>query len=204
MNNIGARYFRLCLTAKDGRLSRQPVIEGLHNGGAFPAYNWLEVARYNPRLEFDGEAIDLTETGLDRRLFCLLGVLLPPGGHLMVEYDSHSQRVTERILGLGYPPLTTPLGSLLLAAGCRSFRDWYIPEGGREGPRKLQGFKPLDEGTARERTRALAQALGEVLEPPRRPDDPWNRTALRLARQARRILHRELRQGPGPSSRPSP
>ena len=31
------------------------------------------------------------------------------------------------------------------------FRDWYYAEGGREGARKLQGFRALNEQHARER-----------------------------------------------------
>ena len=186
-NNVGARYFRLYLVDSAGRLSRQPLAEGLHNSGPFPAYNWLELTRYDPLVEFEGEGLDLAAHGLDRRLFSLLARLLPPGGHLMVEYESPSQRATERILGLGYPPAASPLGSLLLAAGCLSFRDWYIPEGGREGPRKLQGFKPLDEGQAK--ARALAKALQELLkQPPKGEHGQWGQMARQGAARALRAL----------------
>ena len=52
---------------------------------------------------------------------------------------------TERALRHWVPPAATPLGLALLQAGCRWFKDWYFPEGGREGGTKLQGTLPLDE-----------------------------------------------------------
>jgi len=53
--------------------------------------------------------------------------------------------MTARALTAGVPPRATPLGAAMAAAGCGvAFRDWYISEGGREGPRKLQGFRALD------------------------------------------------------------
>jgi len=145
----------------------------------------LELVRYDPLVEFDGEKLDVAARGLDRRLFRMLGSLLPPGGHLMVEYESPSQQATERILGLGYPLAASPLGCLLLAAGCLSLRDWYIAEGGREGPRKLQGFKPLDVEQGRERAAALVASLRELLaRPPVEAHGPWDRRARWLARRA--------------------
>ncbi len=47
--------------------------------------------------------------------------------------------------------------------GCRSYRDWYISEGGREGPRKLQGFMPLNDEVRREKEERLRQELAEFL-----------------------------------------
>jgi hypothetical protein len=90
----------------------------------------------------DGQPHDIRDGDNDRALFQMLAALVPPGGHLMVEYDSPFHEATARMLTLGYPPVTTPLGRRLFQAGVRSYRDWYISEGGREGPRKLQGFKP--------------------------------------------------------------
>ncbi len=67
---------------------------------------------------------------------------LGPGGSLMVAYGADE---TGRALRRGVPPAATPLGLELLRAGCRWFKDWYFPEGGREGGTKLQGTLPLDE-----------------------------------------------------------
>lgn len=79
---------------------------------------------------------------------------LGPGGSLMVAYGGDE---TERALRRGAPPPATPLGLALLAAGCRWFKDWYFPEGGREGGTKLQGTIPLDPAH-RERAEALLRA----------------------------------------------
>ncbi len=191
-NSVGARYFQLFLVDPQGRLSRQPLALGLWNSGPFPGYNWVELARYDARPTFDGERLDLAAARLDRRLFRLLSQLVPPGGHLMVEYESPGQRDSERILGLGYPPVTSPLGYLLFQAGCRSFRDWYISEGGREGPRKLQGFKPLDAADAQAKTERLRRELSELLSRPPAPGHGnWGRTARRLARAALKALGAE-------------
>ena len=63
----------------------------------------------------------------------------------MAEYESRPRTSTARALAAGVPPVATPLGALLFDLGCGvAFRDWYISEGGREGPRKLQGL-PRDE-----------------------------------------------------------
>ena len=192
-NNVGASYFQLYLVDTGGRLSRQPFAQGLYNSGRYPAYNRVEFIRYDARPAYDGDSVDLAATGIDRQLFRLLGDLLPPGGHLMVEYESPTQRETERILTLGYPAAASPLGILLLAAGCLSFRDWYIPEGGREGPRKLQGFKPLDEEQAGQRARALADTLREALgQPPRAEHGLWAQLARRLGREALEVLAARL------------
>jgi hypothetical protein len=67
---------------------------------------------------------------------------LGPGSSLMVAYEADE---TERALRRRTPPAATPLGYEMLRAGCRWFKDWYYPEGGREGGTKLQGTLPLDQ-----------------------------------------------------------
>ena len=197
------------LLAKGWSLPGGHALAGLHNSGPFPAYNWVELIRYEVALTFgpsalrpgSGQAslrtgertVDLAGDDLDLPLLRMLSALVPAGGHLMVEYDSPSQKASERALTLGYPPVTSPLGFLLFRVGCRSFRDWYIAEGGREGPRKLQGFKPLNEEIAREKTAALRRQMEELLA---RPDDghhgEWGALARRLAGEVLRALGRQL------------
>lgn len=184
-NAVGAVYFQAFLRLADGRLSDEPLLLGLHNSGRYPAYNWIDVIRYEDSATFEAtERLDLAAGGPDRRLFRLLGQLIPPGGHLMVEYESEGQRPTERMLALGMPPVATPLGYLLFLSGCgASFRDWYISEGGREGPRKLQGFKPLDDEDTGRKARSMAEELQQFLaRAPRKEHRQWERLARRLAR----------------------
>jgi hypothetical protein len=47
----------------------------------------------------------------------------------------------------------------MFQAGCRSFKNWHISEGGREGPRKLQGFKPWNDEIRRDKTERLRDEL---------------------------------------------
>jgi hypothetical protein len=140
---------------------------GLYHSGPYPSYNWIEVAQVNEHLTFEARDLEsrvvIDAAGL-RRLMALLGELIPPGGHLMLEYESPRWSSTARALNLGAPPAATELGELLRAAGCAaSIRNWYIPEGGHEGPRKLQGFKPLDEGRARSAREARDRDLRDFL-----------------------------------------
>jgi hypothetical protein len=179
-NNVGSHYFQLFLADDSGRLALEPLALGLHNSGPFPAYNWVEFTHYRPVLRFNGETVDLAAERLEQPLFQIVSELVPPGGHIMVEYDSPTQRATERLLTLGYPAACSPIGYLLLQAGCRSYRNWYIAEGGREGPRKLQGFKPLNGAIAAEKTALLRRELESTLA---LPDEGEHEDLRRLARE---------------------
>jgi hypothetical protein len=204
-NSAGARYFQLFLRLSDGRLSH-PFLLGLHNSGPFPAYNWIDVARYDGVASFDGGDDFALAGAAEQRLFRLLGGLVPPGGHLMLEYESAHARSTERMLSLGLPPVATPVGYLLFRAGCAGFRDWYISEGGREGPRRLQGFKPLDAVGAAGKAAAVAADLRAFLArkaPPERSDvRRWDALARRLARRVlRRLEHAPPKRLTAPTGR---
>ena len=85
---------------------------------------------------------------------------LGEGGSLMVGYEGDD---TERALRRRVPPAATPLGLALLGAGCRWFKDWYFPEGGREGGTKLQGTLPLDEQRRNQAEGELATELRAFL-----------------------------------------
>jgi hypothetical protein len=183
-NNVGSRYFQLWLSDGDGRLSDEPLGFGLHNSGPFPAFNWIELTQYREVLHLGDEVVDLRTAGLERTLFEQLALFVPPGGHVMVEYDSPTHRATQRMLTLGYPPVCSPLGHLMFRIGCRSYRDWYISEGGREGPRKLQGFMPLNEEVGREKEAKLREELTSFLaRTARGTTDEWAAVARRTAQE---------------------
>lgn len=169
-NRYGAAYFQLFLQNARGETSKQPVIMGLHHQGSYPGYNWIEVMSLAPKAKFgSGEEVPfgISSNGRTRQLFQYLADLLPPGGHMMVEYDSPEQRDTARLLALGIPPIATPLGYTLFLAGCGlGFKDWYFAEGGIEGPRKLQGHKVLDSRHARLKTEEIIQELSNFLRQP--------------------------------------
>jgi hypothetical protein len=183
-NNVGSRYFQLYLVDGDGVLSDETLALGLHNSGRFPAFNWIELTHYREVLRVGGELLDLPTTGLDRALFEMLKPYVPPGGHIMVEYDSPTHRATERILTLGFPQVCSPIGYLMFGIGCRSYRDWYISEGGREGPRKLQGFMRLNDEIRREKEAKLREELTSFLSrTDGGPQDEWPEVARRTARE---------------------
>ncbi|MSQ41755.1 MAG: DUF1122 domain-containing protein [Dehalococcoidia bacterium] len=164
-NSVGARYFRLYLRSAELGRPAEPVVFGLQAAGPYPGFNWVEVIEYRDRLPLDGTAREvLVPAGVERLIFGRLAELVPPGGHLMAEYDSPARRSTARALAASVPPRATPLGATLAAVGCAvALRDWYIAEGGREGPRKLQGFRALNAAHARTRARETIAALEAFL-----------------------------------------
>ncbi len=168
---IEQRYFKLHLIDSFDQNSDPPVFMGIYSEGrkSISIKGWID-GDYFEKVSFSGgETLDLSEKELDIKLFKLLGDLIPSGGSLMVAYDmiwgeSDVHKITKRSLELGIPPVVTPLGHLLFQAGCGlSIRDWYIPEGGQEGPRKLQGFKPLNEEHARKRTKETVKTLKDFI-----------------------------------------
>jgi hypothetical protein len=154
-NPFGAVYFQVMTT---GERKEPPALLGLISRGSYPAYNWIEVLHFN--------AENLEKGGLLLPLFRHLSALVPPGGHMMVEYESPSWSTTREALALGVPPLLTPLGQVLWQIGCERVRDWHIAEGGREGPRKLIGYKAFNPQTSSLRREELERELQEFLARP--------------------------------------
>ncbi|MCS7207508.1 MAG: DUF1122 family protein [Dehalococcoidia bacterium] len=142
-NRVGAHYFRLWWLTPSGEPTHPPLVEGLHHRGSYPATNWVEVMTLPSVVEGAGVRLALEGEALVA-LLRLLRALLPPGGHIMVEYEAPHRADTRRALERGTPPEATPLGQALLQAGFTGgFRDWYFAEGWAEGPRKLQAFLPF-------------------------------------------------------------
>ncbi len=144
-NKVGSDYFRAFLVSdRLGRLA-QPFLWGVINRGPFPGFNWVEVTGSTNRVPLEsGDEVQIPE-GIEIEVVRTLARLVPAGGHLMLEYDSRHRASTARALMARVPPVATPLGAMMFAAGCGvAFTDWYISEGGREGARKLQGFRALD------------------------------------------------------------
>ncbi len=190
-NRFGARYFRVFLQNTFGKVSNQPVLLGLFNQGRYPSYNWVEVISFVPRLSFGSVelVLDITAGGPAQQLFQYLASLIPPGGHLMVEYDSPAEQDTARSLSLGIPPAATPLGYMMFLIGCGAgFKDWYFAESGSEGPRKLQGYKALNEEQARLKTEEIAAELRAFLD--RLPSAPASDLERAARDRARAILSR--------------
>ena len=172
-NHVGSTYFRVYLVTEAFGPVVEPLIFGLENRGPYPGYNWLEVIDWSDVLPLsDGRTVEVP-AGIERQVFRKLGELVPVGGHLMAEYDSPGRVITAKALYLKVPPAATPLGAMLTVAGCGdAFRDWYISEGGREGPRKLQGFRAVNAEHARTRGLETIAALEAFLE--RDDDIDWD------------------------------
>jgi hypothetical protein len=165
---VGWTYFSLYLKDSRGRITSQrrsggewtdtPVLEGIHSRGGRGVKGWIEVGDYFPIVHFKGRGFPpknahLSREGLDQGIFALLGEHVPPGGHLMfayeVSYESPFHRDTQEALMKGFPPIITTQGNLLFRAGFRLVKDWYLSEGGHEGPRKLWGEKPINDVESR-------------------------------------------------------
>jgi hypothetical protein len=152
---------------ENGELSLDPVFSGLFSAGRPSQYikGWIDGDYFETATFPNTTCLSLSESGLDGQLFTMLGELVPPGGSLMVSYslfskESNVHRETKLGLDRGYPPVVTPLGFLLFLAGCgMGFKDWYFAEGGREGPEKLQGYKPVDSEAAEEKAEMMLQEL---------------------------------------------
>lgn len=116
----------------NGRESRVLLMKLFQDGGGL--YPWAEL--YTIFEGFHGSEAE-------EALLSLVAVDLPPGGAVHVEYEGDPE--TREGLLAGYPPPATRLGALLLYLGFTWFKDWYFAEGFREGGRKLQAEKALDE-----------------------------------------------------------
>ena len=170
-SSVGSTYFRCMLDGPEGPTSA-PVIFGLQNSGPFPGFNWIEVLDYSDAPPLAAGGAQPVAPEVERALFGQLASLVPAGGHLMAEYDSRPRASTARALAADVPPVATPLGALLFDLGCGvAFRDWYISEGGREGPRKLQGFRATNEEHARTRGLQTIAVLDAFLEGARIAED---------------------------------
>jgi hypothetical protein len=182
-NRFGAEYFQVFVADEDPDSVVRQAIVGLHSAGHHAAHNWVEIICFGDDVihassEGDGDQV---RDGTCLNLLQRVADAIPAGGHLMVEYDSPGQRETARALALGVPPAATQLGFLMYLVGCgATFRDWYFAEGGSEGPRKLQGSKPLNREHADRASRELAHTLVEFLES---PVDPEKMDMQRLARK---------------------
>ncbi|MSQ31023.1 MAG: DUF1122 domain-containing protein [Dehalococcoidia bacterium] len=198
-SKVGSDYFRAFLVSDALGRSTAPLLWGLINRGRFPGFNWVEVTDSAGRLPMEsGDEVEIPE-GIELQMVRVLGTLVPAGGHLMMEYDSRHRSRTARALMANVPPVATPLGAMMFAAGCGvAFTDWYISEGGREGARKLQGFRALDAAHEDRRGREMLNALEAFM--PRARDLDWDvQAAVRpLAEAAITVLRQRFDIPDGP------
>ena len=163
-NRVGAERFRLFLDSDELGRTTLPVVTGLIDlAAASPAASgapWIEVTGYRSRLPIeDGREVDVPE-GILLQVVDALARLVPPGGSLVVEYESPALAITAQALAAGVPPIATPLGGMFFAAGCgSSFRVRDVAAGGRAGRRRLQGFRAASDVTEHQRGLAMLADL---------------------------------------------
>jgi len=83
-NRFGTVYFQLFLLDKESNISRQPAIIGLHHQGIYPSYNWIEIIKMAPQVDFNsGEKVffSFTAGSLTKPLFKHLVNLIPRGAY---------------------------------------------------------------------------------------------------------------------------
>jgi hypothetical protein len=167
----GWKGFRLYLRDSRGALSGFPVIKGIYSaGGKDGVKPWMDLEYYEELVFLEEKetkhSLILSSNSLDRKLFKYLGNIIPPGGHLMVSYEGEQiiHTNTAKSLSKGIPPAATSLGFLIFQAGFQLIKDWYLSEGGYEGPRKLWGEKAPDDTWAKTFYKKTAQQLLQFLE----------------------------------------
>lgn len=182
------RYFELYLRDESGRVSEKPIANGLYFAGRGKWIKpWAEIS-YHYRVDFKNEkgeveTVSFSDADRDIALFRLLGELVPPGGHLAVEYQGDETGI---VLALGVPAAASPLGYLMWKSGFRWFKNWYFPEGWKEGGTKLQGNKPLNEENRRKREEETVKGLRKFVE--NFPGTGLGETGARAVERAKDIL----------------
>ncbi|MBI3913244.1 MAG: DUF1122 family protein [Chloroflexi bacterium] len=172
--------FGIYLLDTNNQRSDAPVFRGLYNAGrpSIHVTGWIDgefvenavtrdqlsvISDQSPVISkqsaLSSEKSAIVTMELAEQLAQKLGALIPAGGILWLAYESyHGEGAitleTRQGLKANLPLLTTPIGFLLFRAECwLGLKNWHFPEGGREGPMKLQGNKALNPEHARERAR---------------------------------------------------
>ncbi len=203
LQKSGWRGFTLLLQHSDPGFLTSPVVKGIYSiGGKDGVQPWMDIqywevldAQASPTTQ--ARCIYLTSHGLDTKLFKALSMLIPSGGHMMVSYEDEQaiHRETMRSLHIGMPPVATRLGFLLFVAGFQYVKNWYLAEGGHEGPRKLWAEKALNATVARDLLRRTEKELQTYLARQLCSTNDWdatlNMSGRKRALQALHIIHNE-------------
>jgi len=122
---------------------------------------WAELTRITPELHVGDRHVGYYGSSIEDRLLTLFADAVEPPGHLFVSYETDTE--TARALTSGVPAPASRLGFELFRRGFTWYKDWYHPEGWREGGQKLQAEKPLDEEHRRRHHRDIRQNLEAFL-----------------------------------------
>ncbi len=185
----GWLYVDIGLANAQGETSASLFVKAIFSGGGRGVKQWVE-CRIFPQVEFaQRRVVDARELGLEADVINLFGRLIPPGGHLMIDYDSGGQDQTLAELVARVPPPASYLGELMFRAGFRGqFKDWYFSEGGHEGPRKLQANKSPNAAAARAALAEHLQTLRQFVRRPLPPSEPERGLIGGAVARARKLI----------------
>lgn len=153
---VGHFDLDIFLKDKKDKRSLEPIITGVYSKGnpSSRIFSWLDI-HYLGCFAFDnGDLGFLSEQdGLAKELFRMLGGVIPPGGMIICSYvtdvawgiESSIHEQTRRCLqvhSLGIPPAATPIGRLLVAAGCCNIKAGAYDV---QGSSRLAGEKALNK-----------------------------------------------------------
>jgi hypothetical protein len=171
---VGHFDLDIFLKNKKGKRSRDPIVTGIYSKGnpSNELFSWLDI-HYLDWFVFDsGDAGVLSDMkGLAEELFGILGGVIPPGGMIICSYitdvawgiESSIHKQTRRCLqvhSLEIPPAATPIGRLLVAAGCSNIKAGAYDV---QGSSRLAGEKALNTEYEKRFTQKLIKGLEEYL-----------------------------------------
>jgi len=171
---VGHLDVSLFLKNDEGKISDQPLIEGIYSKGnrSQNIQGWFDI-HYSDQVDFgDGNPVILSRFGpCAEDVFEMIGGAIEPGGMIFVslitdivwEMESDLHRVTRDCLGtrsLGIPPAATPMGGLLFIGGCRNVKSQAFDV---QGSSRLAGEKAANPDVDRQFTQKLRIQLQEFL-----------------------------------------
>ena len=156
-------HFDVCIylsSEKRGR-SHNPCIKGLYSMGRKNGRYHFFDAQFASTVHFGNVAVNLLEESIEEDLFAHIGAIIRPGGQIYLSYINEEKFAfqMERAFEYRIPLITTVLGRLLFASGCRHVRSFY----GAEGRFRIDGEKPVNEGVALKWAREIVDELNEYV-----------------------------------------
>jgi hypothetical protein len=171
---VGHFDLDIFLKNKKGKRSLEPLVSGIYSKGnpSKKIFSWLDI-HFLDLFTFDnGNAGALSKhEDLTKGLFGMLGGVIPAGGMVICSYitdmawgiESSIHEQTRRCLqvhSLNIPSAATPVGRLLVAAGCCNIKGEAYDV---QGSSRLAGEKALDGEYEKRFTQQLIEQLEEYM-----------------------------------------
>ncbi len=178
--------FRIVWEHEPGHIIRPPVFEGIWSQGGKHISEWADVVfHYRGQCAECKRNLEISEEQWIN-LFRRWARIISWNGHIHVAYEMDEHHETHMGLKRGFPPACTPIGYAGYFGGfIGGFKDWYIAEGGNEGPKKLQMNKPLNLEHAQKVYESTKKEIAHFLESyaDRKESDSFLHNALKRARE---------------------